>query len=144
MDNRLLFLSNTDTATGLLSQSAHRLDSAKLRAPAKHYITILSSYRELNQSTRTPPRFRNLIRRKENTTFIYPNGRSYRVNHCKRHGLLLERLHWLYSTSANQSGKPIDIDYCNGVSDITIYPLMAQTKSSTILKLNHKTLKRIR
>lgn len=73
-----------------------------------------------------------------------PNGHSYRIIRDKHHLLLLDRLKWAYTTSANLSGQPYDENFVKEVSDVIVVPLNKTSKSSTIYKLGKKTMNRIR
>ena len=140
-----VFLTDTDTTTGFVSQNKERLDQSKSRLSGKHYIKALTSLRELHTLSRIPAMHRSLVRRSKKTTFILPNKRSFRVIQDRHHLLLLQRLGWAYTTSANASGKPYDHTFALHMSDIHIYPFRKEgTAASAILKLGNKRAKRIR
>lgn len=140
----LVFLTQTDTTIGFVSQNPARLDAIKQRPPHKHYIKAVPSLAALNAFARIPKRHRNLVRRAKKTTFVLPNGHSYRVVRDKHHLLLLERLGWAYTTSANLSNHPYDEKFAKEAADVVITPLHAGSKASNIYKLNCHTIKRIR
>lgn len=144
MERDVVILSETDTTVGFLSQNAYLIDEIKGRPSNKRYITALPSLSTLKGRCRVPEKFRKYVRRAKKTTFIFPNAESYRVVKDKRHILLIERYGWLYTTSANISGKEIDLEFAKEKADIIIYPLKNQGKSSTIIKLGKKRKKRIR
>jgi len=144
MRRDILILSKTDTTIGFLSQDSQRIDIAKRRESDKKYITTLPSLAILKSKTRTPKRYRRLIRKASKTTFIFSNSRSFRVVKDERHLLLLNRFGWLYSSSANISGSDIDIEYAKSQADIIIYPIEGIGESSTILKLGRKRVRRVR
>jgi len=73
-----------------------------------------------------------------------PNTHSYRVIQDKHHLLLLNRLQWAYTTSANLSNETYDETFAREVADIIIEPLYDTVQSSNIYKLGKATLKRIR
>jgi tRNA A37 threonylcarbamoyladenosine synthetase subunit TsaC/SUA5/YrdC len=139
-----VFLTQTDTTIGFVSQNAERLTAIKQRPPYKHYIKAVSSLKILKNFTRIPTAHKNRVRRAKRTTFIMPNGYSYRVIQDTHHLLLLNRLTWVYTTSANLSGQPYDEDFAKEAADVVITPLDDQSKASKIYKLNNYTLKRIR
>ena len=144
MKKDIIILSQTDTTVGFLSQNAKLIDSIKQRKSGKRYITALASLELLKQKSRVPKRYRAYVRRAKKTTFILPNGNSYRVIKDKQHLLLIKRYGWLYTTSANLSGKDIDLDFAKSKADIIIYPLTSHGKSSTIIKLGKNSKKKIR
>jgi tRNA A37 threonylcarbamoyladenosine synthetase subunit TsaC/SUA5/YrdC len=140
----LVFLTNTDTTIGFLSQNSTKLDSIKNRPSYKKYIKAINSLATLKQFTRVPNRFKNQIRRQNRATYIMPNGNSYRVIRDKQHLKLLNRLQWAYTTSANLSGCEYDEEFATNSADIIIYPLKYTTKISSIYKINNTQIKRIR
>ena len=140
----LVFLTQTDTTIGFVSQSAKRLTQIKLRPPHKHYIKAVDSLKTLQTFTRIPHRYKGLVRRAKKTTFILPDGNSYRVVHDPHHLLLLQRLKWAYTTSANRSGEPYDEAFAKAQADVIITPLKANQTPSTIYKLGKETIQRIR
>ncbi len=140
----LVFLTSTDTTVGFISQNADRLTAIKQRPPHKHYIKAIDSLKTLKAHTRIPSFHKNRIRRSHKTTFIMPNGHSYRVVKAAEHLLLLSRLKWAYTTSANLSGKSYDERFAQEAADVTVYPLKNNGSPSVILKLGTYTLKRIR
>ncbi|MEA3455433.1 MAG: Sua5 YciO YrdC YwlC family protein [Campylobacterota bacterium] len=141
-----VFLTQTDTTTGFVSQSAGRLTQVKQRPPHKHYIKALPSLWALKSLVRVPERHKNRIRRSRQTTFIFPNGDSYRIIKEKYHLSLIQKLGWAYTTSANLSGESFDLNFADDAADIIVgYPNKKNIKSaSAILKLNNIRLKRIR
>ena len=144
MKSDIVILSQTDTTVGLLSQDAKKLDEIKQRAKGKKYITALPSLKALKSRARVPKEFKKIVRRGKKITFIFPSGNSYRVIKDKTHLLLIKRYGWLYTTSANLSGKELDLEFAKERADIIIYPLNPNGKSSTIYRLGRAKLKKIR
>jgi len=139
-----VFLTQTDTTIGFVSQNADKLTLIKQRPPHKHYITAVNSLCTLQSFTRVPSLHKNRIRRSTKTTFIFPNGHSYRLIKDKHHLLLLNRLKWAYTTSANLSGLNYDENFAKKMADVIIEPLHETNQASTIYKLSKHTLIRIR
>lgn len=74
-----------------------------------------------------------------------PNGLSFRVVKATEHNLLLDRLHWLYSSSANLSGAKYDEEYARDRAEVIVtLPKAKNAKASTIYHLGQKNLKVIR
>ncbi len=145
MTDPTVYLTATDTTVGFVSQNAGRLDAIKGRPSHKHYITALPSLRALKQRTRTPARHRNRLRRARRTTFILPDGRSWRIIHDPRHHRLIQKLGWAYTTSANRSGGAYDEAWVREVADVVIEPLnVTDSMPSTILKLSKTHLRQLR
>lgn len=139
-----VFLTQTDTTIGFVSQNAEQLTQIKQRLPHKHYIKALPSLNALKSFTRVPGIHKNRLRRAKETTFIMPNELSYRVVNDKHHLLLLHRLGWAYTTSANLSSEAYDEDFAKKNADIIITPLKQKRSASNIYKLGKFTFKRIR
>ena len=140
----LVFLTQTDTTIGFVSQNADKLTQVKQRPPHKHYIKALPSLQALKSFTRVPNIHKNRVRRAKKTTFIISNGDSYRIVKDKHHLLLLNRLGWAYTTSANLSSEAYDEDFAEKSADIIITPLQQSRSASNIYKLGKTTLERIR
>jgi len=144
MLQNLVFLTQTDTTIGFVSQNAEKLTQIKQRPPHKHYIKALNSLQTLKSFTRVPSSHKNRIRRSNKTTFIMPNGHSYRIVRDKYHLLLLNRLNWAYTTSANLSNKDYNENFAKNMADVMIEPLKKTNQASQIYKLGQYTFKRIR
>ena len=139
-----VFLTQTDTTIGFVSQNADRLTQIKQRPPHKHYIKAVNSLTTLKTFARVPQIHRNRVRRARKTTFIMPNGNSYRVIKDKHHLLLLDRLKWAYTTSANLSNEAYDESFAREMADVIIEPIRQTSQASQIFKLGNFSLKRIR
>jgi len=143
MKNKV-FLTQTDTTIGFVSQNADRLTEIKQRPPHKHYIKAVNSLHTLKTFTRVPQRHKNRVRRARKTTFVMPNGNSYRIIQDKHHLLLLNRLKWAYTTSANLSNEAYDESFAREMADVIIEPLKKTDQASQIYRLGTYSLKRIR
>ncbi len=141
---KLVFLTQTDTTIGFVSQNADRLTAIKQRSPHKYYIKAVNSLQTLKTFTRVPSSCKNRVRRSKKTTFIMPNGHSYRVVKDKHHLLLLNRLKWAYTTSANLSNQAYDETFAKNMADVTLEPLKETNQASDIYKLGQYTIRRIR
>ncbi len=139
-----VFLTQTDTTIGFVSQNSDKLTQIKQRPPHKYYIKAVNSLHTLKTFTRVPQNHKNRVRRAKKTTFIMMNGQSYRVIQDRHHLLLLDRLKWAYTTSANLSDQPYDENFTKKIADVIIEPLTQTNLSSTIYKLGKQTIKRIR
>jgi tRNA A37 threonylcarbamoyladenosine synthetase subunit TsaC/SUA5/YrdC len=139
-----LFLSATDTTIGFLSRDTVRLDRAKRRPPSKHYIRVYPSLSRLGETLRVPILHRRRVRRSSKTTFIHPHGVSFRIVRDPRHLLLLDRLGWAYSSSANLSGAPFDEAYARSVADVVVEPLGKPGTPSRIYRMGKSGLRKIR
>ncbi len=140
-----LYLTKTDTTIGFVSQDKTKIDIAKDRLPNKHYIKVVNSLKTLKSFTRVPQKFKNRVRRAKETTFIMPNGNSFRVVKDSKHNLLLDRLKWAYSSSANKSGEEYNNEYAKNQAEVIVSePNSKNSKPSKIYKLGLRTIKSIR
>ena len=139
-----VFLTKTDTTIGFVSQNAEKLTAIKQRPPYKHYIKAVNSLNILQTFTRVPTQHKNRVRRSKKITFIMPNAHSYRIIQDRHHLLLLNRLHWAYTTSANSSNEKYDEKFARTSADIVIEPLNFTIEASKIYKLGKKTIKKVR
>jgi tRNA A37 threonylcarbamoyladenosine synthetase subunit TsaC/SUA5/YrdC len=141
---KLVFLTQTDTTIGFVSQNAEKLTKIKQRPPHKFYIKALNSLQTLKSFTRVPSSHKNRVRRSNKTTFIMPDGHSYRIVRDKHHLLLLNRLKWAYTTSANLSSSQYNEEFAKEKSDVIIGPLNHSREASTVIKIGNQAIKRIR
>ncbi|MFK5975292.1 MAG: Sua5/YciO/YrdC/YwlC family protein [Sulfurovum sp.] len=139
-----VFLTQTDTTVGFVSQNFQRLDEIKKRPSHKQYIKAVNSLKTLKEFTRVPTKYKKIVRRAKKTTFVMPNKNSYRVIRDNHHLLLLQRFKWLFTTSANLSNQNYDEKFAKEVVDIIITPLNYTPQSSSIYKLGIKQIKKIR
>ena len=141
-----VFLTPTDTTIGFVSQNEKRLSRIKKRPPDKYYIKALPSLAALSALARVPEIHKNRVRRAGRTTYVFPNGQSYRIIKENCHLSLIRKLSWAYTTSANQSGKDFDKDFAINAADIIVkYPDSNRLNApSVIIKINTKRMKRLR
>jgi len=144
MKNRL-FLTQTDTTIGFVSQDPTKIDRAKRRLPNKHYILVVNSLKSLKSFTRVPSSHKNQLRRSKKTTFIMPNGLSFRVVKDSEHNLLLNRIGWAYSSSANLSGAEYDKRYAEENTEVIVsFPKERKGLASSIYLLGQKRVRLVR
>jgi len=141
-----VFLTQTDTTIGFVSQNADKLTAIKKRPPHKHYIKAIPSLEKLKSLTRVPNIHKKKVRRAKKTTFVFPNGHSYRIIRDEHHQKLIHKLGWAYTTSANLTNKPYDEEFAIKNADIVIYPLKNTDNhiASKIYKINNYSIKKIR
>ena len=141
-----IILAQTDTTVGFLSQNAKELFEIKSRKETKPFLKVYSSFKEfLNNSNRVPSSKKKLIRRSKKTTFIVKN-RAFRISVSTLNSQILRDLKWHYSTSANESTKSFNREFCESKADIIIENSdgLSQRASSTLLKLNDTKIRRLR
>lgn len=142
MNPKDVYLIQTDTTVGFLSQSPGALSRAKKRPPEKSYIKAVAS---LSKLPRIPREHKNFVRRAKHTTFICPDGESYRVVRG-RHADFVRRFGWIYTTSANESGRDYDPGYAKARCDVLVETSegLAQKGASHLIKLYKKGYVRLR
>lgn len=141
----LTYLTQTDTTVGLLSQSDKSLQNIKKRPNEKKFITSVNSFTTLKKFARIPKKFKKLVRNSKATTFIYPNNIALRVITNQKHLILLNKLKWCYTTSANQSGEKYDFEFAKQNVDVVIYDgEFQEKKASKIIKLGKRICKKLR
>lgn len=142
--NRIL-LAQTDTTVGFLSQDAKRLEEIKMRPEGKPFLKVYADLHRLRNDIRIPINHRHRVRHSRKTTFIVKN-QAFRYVSDNEHGRLIRRYGWLYSTSANESGKQYDPDFCKNICDWCIEDSrgLYESSSSKIYALTQTRLRRIR
>ena len=146
MNPNKIYLAQTDTTVGFLSQDFKKLNKIKKRPINKKILKEVDSLSTLKSFVRVPNRFKKQVRRAKKITFIYPNGDSFRVVKDKRHLEFLKKFKWMYSTSANLAGKSFDEKWARDVVDIVVEEKKGffEGEPSKIFKINNYKIKRIR
>jgi len=144
MMSHTVYLTQTDTTIGFISQDADRLTQIKQRPAYKRYIKAVDSLATLKAHARIPAKYKNRVRRGQKSTFILPDGASYRVIHDHKHLRLISGLSWAYTTSANLSNQAFDEQWARSVADEVIEPLEGNGKPSHIFKINNQSIQKIR
>jgi tRNA A37 threonylcarbamoyladenosine synthetase subunit TsaC/SUA5/YrdC len=141
-----IYLAQTDTTVGFLSRDRKKLNRIKNRPLNKPVLIEVDSLSTLKEFVRVPSKFKNRVRRSKKTTFIYPNKKSFRVVKDKKHLEFLKKFRWMYSTSANLSGKNFDEDWAKRISDIIIENKkgLVEGEASKIFKMGKFKLKKVR
>lgn len=142
-----IYLVQTDTTAGLLSQSSERLAEIKKREPGKPFIEVVADFQELQKRVRVPKNHRRRVRQLNKTTCIYPaKNKAIRVVKEGSHHEFLKRFGWMYSTSANLSGQKFDLEFSVGACDIVVVDDQGfrENPSSRIYRLGKKKLQVLR
>ena len=140
-----LILAQTDTTVGFLSQDEYLLAHAKGRADNKPFLKVFSSFEQMTQHTRIPIKHRRWVRHARKTTFVIKN-QACRYVGGSQHARLVEHYGWLYSTSANESGKNFDRTFCEDHSNLIIEDDrgLQECAPSKIFKLTSTQYKQLR
>ena len=145
LDKRV-FLVQTDTTVGLLSQNHQALAQIKERSEKKPFVTVTSSLKILKTLARVPVKHKNLVRRSKKSTFVYSNNRAIRVVKDARHAQFIKPFSWFYSTSANKKGLSFHQEFAFMKSDIIVENIQGlfEGESSSIYRLYKEKLERLR
>ena len=140
-----IILTQTDTTVGFLSQDASLLIHAKRRDEGKPFLKVFASLKILREHTRIPLKYRTWFRHARKTTFVIKN-QAFRYVSQEPHASLIVKYGWLYSTSANESGKHFDRNYCEEQSDLIVEDSrgLQECAPSKIYKLASTKFKRLR
>jgi len=146
MNPAVVYLVQTDTTVGFLSQSDDRLSSIKTRRAKKGFIISVCSLKILKSFIRVPKIHRKLARRAKKTTIVYPNNLAIRVIQDREHLKFLEKIEWAYSTSSNPSGKGFDEIFAKDRADVIIYNKsgFSEKNPSKIIKCGKMSKRRLR
>ncbi len=147
MTKELVYLVQTDTTAGFLSYDDKKLAIIKQRPQNQKILQTIDSFKTLKQNTRVPTKFKNMIRRSKNTTFIYPNKEAFRViDKNSNHHKIIKKFKKIYSTSANKTGEEFDINFALKSCDVVIEDKnnFNCSKSSQIVKLSTTKIRFIR
>lgn len=139
MNSSLVYLTQTDTTVGFLSQADEKLCSAKQRDSKQKILQVVDSFKTLKKLVRVPNRHKKAIRYAKNTTIIYPNKLAFRVvPKNSNHQNFLQKFHIMYSTSANKTKNNFNLDYAIQHSNILVYTKenFIEKKASSIYRVN--------
>jgi len=147
MNKDLIYLVQTDTTAGFLSNNDKRLAHIKNRPQNKKILQAVKSFKTLNSHTRVPKKFRKIIRNSIQTTFVYPNGSAYRVvDKNSIHYNFIKKFSILYSTSANKAKSCFDIKFALKKADIIVENSIGfyEAKPSKIFKITSQHIIAVR
>jgi tRNA A37 threonylcarbamoyladenosine synthetase subunit TsaC/SUA5/YrdC len=143
---RSIILTQTDTTVGFISQNERALREIKSRHSNKPFIKVFQNFKTLKETNlRIPKEHRRYLRRAKKTTFIVKN-QAIRIAPYPLDSAVLRKLLWSYSTSANESSKSYERDFCEQKADIIVEGKEAlfEGKASKLYKINHTKIKRLR
>lgn len=147
MHSDLIYLTQTDTTVGFLSQDDKKLSDAKQRDSAKKILQVVVNFATLQQFVRVPKKHKKFIRKSKRTTFIYPNKLALRVvDRDSSHYNFIRKFTIMYSTSANKTKHDFEEAYALQKSDVAVFSPygFSQTQASSIYKLTQHKRKKIR
>ena len=147
MNKDSVYLIQTDTTVGFLSNNDKKLAQTKKRPSSQKMLQVVDSFKTLKQQIRIPKKHRKLIRNSIKTTFIYPNGNSYRViDKNMSHHNFIEKFGIMYSTSANITKNSFNLDYAVSNSDIVVESSKGfyESTPSKMFKISNRKIIKIR
>lgn len=146
MNPDLVYLAQTETTAGFLSQNADALARIKNRPSGKSFLISVDSLQTLRSFTRVPKHHKNHVRRANKTTFAYPCGLAIRVVKDAEHLQFLQKFKWSYSTSSNPSGQGFDEAFATEKADIILFTCKGffEDKPSSIYKLGKRKMRKLR
>ncbi len=142
----MLFLAQSDTTAGFLSKSKNKITSIKQSKQDKPILVESSSLRAIKAQSRIPTIIKKSIRRQQKTTFIFQNGKSFRLIDKGMHSVFLSNLKQLYSSSANLHQHRFNLDFATNSADVLIFDKRGifEDSPSRIFKIRKNKIKKIR
>jgi len=146
MNPAVIYLAQTDTTVGFLSQNKNALLHVKKRDIKKEFIISVDSFKTLKIFTRIPKKYKKFIRKAKKTTIVYPKNIAIRVVKDKEHLKFLKKIKWVYSTSSNKAGEDFKRDFAKEKADVIIYNKLDfdEKNPSMIVKCGRISKRRLR
>ena len=143
MRSDLIYLVQTNTTVGFLSQNLEKLNKIKKRPPNKKFLKVITEY---NILPRVAKKHRKRVRRTPNKNTYIIKNEAYRVITEPHHREFLKKFKWMYSSSANESGKHFDEKFAIQNADVLVMDKRGYFEDipSKIYKLSKTKIKRIR
>ncbi|EAH6237181.1 Sua5 YciO YrdC YwlC family protein [Campylobacter upsaliensis] len=143
-----IYLCQTDTTAGFLSKNKALLNKLKNRPLNTPCLITTARLSTLLRLTRVPKTFKNLVRKAQKTTFIYPNQKALRVVKNGKHASFLAKHNWLYSSSANEHKKPFKLKRALNLAKKYHIKIIDQNlheaNASKIFKLSRSKMRKMR
>jgi len=143
----LIYLAQTDTTVGFLSDSDKRLNLIKKRPISQKTLRVVDSFKTLKTYVRVQNQHKRMVRNSKKTSFIYPKGESFRVvDRNNKHYKFIKKFGTIYSTSANESGANFDVNFAVEKCDVEVLTNKKhfECDASSILKLRKNKYRKIR
>lgn len=140
----MIYLAQTDTTAGFLSQNLAEINAIKSRPATQPCLICVAQFSALQNFARVPQIHKNLVRRSRKTTFIYPNSSAIRVVKDHAHAEFLNQIGWAYSSSANLHAESFDIEFAKSKADKIVDSELFEAAPSRIFRLSKTAKKRIR
>jgi len=143
MKNNLVYLVQTNTTVGFLSQNLNKLNKIKKRPKDKKFLKVVDN---LNLLPRVPKKHKRRVRLTPNNNTYIIQEEAFRVITETHHKEFLKKFKWMYSSSANESGKSFDEEFVKKNADVLVIDKRGffENKPSKIFKLSKSKIKRLR
>ncbi len=138
MDSKALYLIQTDTTVGFLTQDSALLSKTKKRSNSKSFVSVYSDFKTFKENkNRIPNHHKKYVRTSKQTTFISKNRASRIINDTKHHDFL-KKFGWFFSSSANQSSKDFEKNFALNIAEIIVEDArgLYESRPSSIIKLS--------
>ncbi len=146
MNVKAIYLVQTDTTVGFLSQDVEKLLHVKERDGTKNFVKVYSDFKSFKEDkNRIHNSHKRYVRYCKKTTFISKN-RASRIVSSGTHHNFLKRFSYMYSTSANKTTQPFDENFAKEVAEIIVQQRSSfnENRASKMIKLSHTNTKRLR
>ena len=143
MNPNKIYLVQTNTTVGFLSQNLSKLNKIKNRPKNKKFLKVISDF---NQLPRISKSHRKRVRKTPNNNTYIIKNEAYRVILEPHHREFLNKFKWMYSSSANESGKNFDEKFAKDNADILVIDKRGyfENTPSKIYKLSKNKIKKLR
>ncbi len=139
-----VLLAQTDTTIGFLAKDSMLINRKKGASNTKPLLMEVANLAAIIH--RTPVSIRPFIRHAKRISYILPNNASFRVIAEGLHHDFLQGFTWLYSSSANPTKGAFCMQFAQQQCDVIVLDKrgLFAAKSSTIVKIRHDRIKKIR
>ncbi|NPA56038.1 MAG: Sua5 YciO YrdC YwlC family protein [Epsilonproteobacteria bacterium] len=139
----LVYLVQTNTTVGFLSQNLDKLNRIKQRPPHKKFVKVVN---HISLFARVPNKHKRRVRLTPDTNTYIINNQAYRLITHPIHKEFLDKFKWMYSSSANKSAHKFDKQFAIDNADVWVYDKRGyfEDTPSQIFKLSNSSIKRIR
>jgi len=146
MDTQALYLVQTDTTVGFLSQNSAKLSKIKNRPLSKAFVSVHADFKNFKMMKRRIPNLHKAYARAAKRTTFVTKNRASRIVTTSTHHDFLKPFGWFYSTSANESGQAFEDSFARRAAEIIVedHSGFEQSQPSMILKLSRKRKVRLR
>ncbi len=150
----LIYLTQSDTTAGFLSEDFKRLNHIKGRNVKQDVLLTLDTLHKLKNLVRVPNKHKNRVRKSTKSTFIYTGKNSLEqeslairlVCATSPHREFLSFFPFLYSGSANAHKAEFDLGFALERAEVLVLDsrLLSAQNPSKMYKITQTKIKRVR